>query len=122
MLDLLFVLIIGLQAQLGTPLIAGDANFADPSHGGGYLAMRLDHGTVVRICGNGGCKEMVVTDYGPVEATGDIADIALVRFASVCGYTIEEARIRGECEVEVEILDAITLPPTDTVEEGDTTR
>jgi hypothetical protein len=65
---------------------------------------------------------MIVNDYGPVEATGDIADIALVRFAKVCGYTIPEAKRRGECAVEVEVLGDIELPRTDTVGEGDTTR
>lgn len=103
--------------NVGTPLIAGQANYADPSHGSGYLAMRLARGTHVRICGAGGCTTMTVNDYGPVEATGDIADIALVRFAKVCGYTIPEAKRRGECAVEVEVLTRVptVLPATDTV-------
>ena len=103
------------QGAIGTPLIAGQANFADPSHGSGYLAMRLPRGTQVHICGAGGCVNMVVNDYGPVEATGDIADIALVKVAKVCGYTIPEAKRRGECSVEVEVGVRIALPPTDAV-------
>jgi hypothetical protein len=105
-----------LLGQLGTPLIAGQANYADPSHGSSYLAMRLPRGTHVRITGAGGSVLMTVNDYGPVEATGDIADIALVRFAKVCGYTIPEAKRRGECAVEVEVLTRVptVLPATDT--------
>lgn len=107
--------LIPAQGGIGTPLIAGQANYADPSHGSGYLAMRLPRGTHVRISGAGGSVLMTVNDYGPVEATGDIADIALVRFAKVCGYTIPEAKRRGECAVEVEVLGDIPLPATDTV-------
>ena len=31
----------------------------------GTTAMRLPRGTVVRICGDGGCIQRTVTDYGP---------------------------------------------------------
>jgi hypothetical protein len=103
------------QGAIGPPLIAGQANFADPSHGSGYLAMRLPRGTHVRITGAGGSVLMTVNDYGPVEATGDIADIALVRFARICGWTVAEAKRRGECAVEVEVGVRIALPATDTV-------
>lgn len=107
-------------AAAGPPLIAGQANYADASHGSGYLAMRLPRGTHVRITGAGGSVLMTVNDYGPVEATGDIADIALVRFAKVCGYTIPEARRRGECPIEVEVLTRVptVLPATDCAKEG----
>jgi hypothetical protein len=108
------------QGAIGTPLIAGHANYADPSHGSGYLAMRLPRGTHVRICGAGGCTSMIVNDYGPVPSTGDIADIALVKFARVCGYYRPRAvdpyalaKRRGECAVEVEVLGDIRLPATD---------
>jgi hypothetical protein len=114
--------LIPAQGAIGTPLIAGQANYADPSHGSGYLAMRLERGTHVRICGAGGCTSMIVNDYGPVPSTGDIADIALSKFAVVCGYTIPEAKRRGECAVEVEVGVRIALPQTDTAPEGDTTR
>lgn len=99
-------------SAVGTVMVAGQANFANPSHGSDYLAMRLPRGTVVQLCGAGGCWTGTVNDYGPVEATGDIADIALVRFAHVCGYSIAEAKLRGECAVTAEY--GWTLPPTDT--------
>ncbi len=110
-----FVLaIVMLAGQVGTPMYSGDANYANESHGSDYLAMRLPRGTIVNICGQGGCWDNArVNDFGPVESTGDIADIALVRFAHICGYTLDEARIRGECPIVVEEL-GIPLPPTDT--------
>ncbi len=108
---LALVLFVG---QVGTVQISGDANFAAASHGSSYLAMRLPHGTIVTLCGAGGCRTLAVSDYGPVPSTGDIADIALVVFAHVCGYTIAEAKRRGECVVTVELLGDVPLPPTDT--------
>jgi hypothetical protein len=42
-----------------------------------------------------------------------VADIALYRFAEICGYTVAEARQRGECFVEIEFLGDIELPATD---------
>jgi hypothetical protein len=103
-----------LVGQVGTVQESGTANYASPSHGSNYLAMRLPRGTSVRICGAGGCWNGVVNDYGPVLSTGDIADIALVKFAHVCGYTIPEAKRRGECSVTAEYGGTIPLPPTDT--------
>ena len=41
--------------------ITGFATFYD----NGTTAMRLPRGTVVRICGDGGCIQRTVTDYGP---------------------------------------------------------
>ena len=41
--------------------ISGYATFYD----NGTTAMRLPRGTVVRICGDGGCIERTVNDYGP---------------------------------------------------------
>jgi hypothetical protein len=102
-----------LAGTVGTALIGGTANYANPSHGRNYLAIRADRGTVVRICGAGDCQVMKSTDYGPAERTGDVADIALYRFAEICGYTVAEARQRGECFVEIEFLGDIELPATD---------
>jgi hypothetical protein len=114
MTALLLALALAL-GQVGTVAIGGDANYANPSHGSHYLAMRLPRGTVVTICGAGGCwRDAVVNDYGPVVATGDIADIALVQFAKVCGWSIAEAKRRGECSVTVEYGGTIRLPETDT--------
>lgn len=98
--------------QVGSVAIGGSANYANPSHGPEYLAMRLPRGTVVTITGAGGTWTTAVTDYGPVEATGDIADIALVQFARICGWTVAEARQRGECFVQVE-YGSVPLPATD---------
>jgi hypothetical protein len=92
--------------------LTGTANFARPSHGADYLAMRLPRGTVVTICGAGGCWVGVVNDFGPVEATGDIADIALVKFARICGWSIATARRMGECVVTV-TRGGPDLPATD---------
>ncbi len=33
--------------------------------------MRLPRGTVVVICGNAGCVERVVNDYGPIKTSRD---------------------------------------------------
>lgn len=102
--------------QVGSVAIGGDANYATASHGVDYLAMRLPRGTIVDICGAGGCwRGARVNDFGPVVATGDIADIALGHFAHVCGYTIRQAERMGECSVTVEIVRVdIPLPATDT--------
>lgn len=93
--------------------VSGGANFAARIHGDSYLAMRLPRGTVVTICGAGGCwHDAVVNDWGPVKATGDIADIALTKFMTICGYTEAEARLHGECAVRV-TWGMTTLPRTD---------
>lgn len=104
--------IVMLVGQVGTVQEGGDANFANPSHGSDYLAMRLPRGTIVTITGAGGSWTAPTTDYGPVLATGDIADIALVKFARICGWTIAHARLMGECSVTVE-YGGPRLPETD---------
>ena len=43
--------------------LTGTATFYD----NGTTAMRLPRGTVVIICGDGGCVERVVNDYGPIK-------------------------------------------------------
>lgn len=101
--------------SVGTVAEGGTANFATRSHGDHYLAMRLPRGTVVTICGAGGCwRGAIVNDFGPKPSTGDIADIALGHFAHVCGYTVPEAKRRGECSVTVEVHGTIKLPETST--------
>ena len=47
--------------QAAALTLTGRATFYD----NGTTAMRLPRGTVVVICGNGGCIERVVNDYGP---------------------------------------------------------
>ncbi len=51
----------------------------------GTTAMRLPRGTLVKICGGGGCITRTITDYGPAEWTGRIADLMPADFRAVCG-------------------------------------
>lgn len=60
--------------------ISGYATFYD----NGTTAMRLPRGTVVRICGAGGCIERTVTDYGPVKKIR-VVDLYRPDFFAVCG-------------------------------------
>lgn len=60
--------------------ISGYASFYD----NGTTAMRLPWGTVVRICGNGGCIQRTVTDYGPVMSIR-IVDMYRPDFFQICG-------------------------------------
>jgi len=61
--------------------ISGYATFYDH----GTTAMRLPRGTVVRICGAGGCIERTITDYGPHNVKGRIADLYRPDFFEICG-------------------------------------
>jgi hypothetical protein len=60
--------------------LKGDATFYDH----GTTAMRLPRGTLVIICGAGGCIERTVTDYGP-QAPGRIVDLYRPDFFKICG-------------------------------------
>jgi len=61
--------------------INGWASFYD----NGTTAMRLPRGTVVRICGDGGCIQRTITDYGPVDRNGRIIDLYRPDFFRICG-------------------------------------
>ena len=61
--------------------ITGFASFYD----NGTTAMRLPRGTVVRICGDGGCIQRTITDYGPVDRNGRIIDLYRPDFFRICG-------------------------------------
>ncbi len=61
--------------------LRGFASFYD----NGTTAMRLPRGTVLRICGAGGCIERTVTDYGPKAGTGRIIDMDRPDFFRICG-------------------------------------
>jgi hypothetical protein len=61
--------------------ITGWASFYDS----GTTAMRLPRGTVIRICGKGGCIQRTVTDYGPASGTGRVIDMYRPDFFKVCG-------------------------------------
>jgi len=60
--------------------LSGYATFYD----NGTTAMRLPRGTVVRICGKGGCLERTVTDYGPIKPIR-IVDMYRPDFFKICG-------------------------------------
>lgn len=60
--------------------LSGYATFYD----NGTTAMRLPRGTVVRVCGAGGCLERTVTDYGPVKKIR-VVDMYRPDFFLVCG-------------------------------------
>lgn len=60
--------------------LRGEATFYDA----GFTAMRLPRGTVVIICGDGGCIERTITDYGPVRPSR-IVDLYRPDFFAICG-------------------------------------
>jgi hypothetical protein len=69
-------------AQRKDPLytLTGQATFYDH----GTTAMRLPRGTTVIICGDGGCIERVVDDYGP-QKPSRIVDLYRPDFFAICG-------------------------------------
>jgi hypothetical protein len=60
--------------------ISGKATFYD----NGTTAMRLPRGTIVIVCGGGGCIERVVNDYGP-QKPSRIIDLYRPDFFEICG-------------------------------------
>ena len=54
-------------------------------YGNGTTAMRLPRGTTVIICGDGGCIERIINDYGPVAGTPRIVDLYTPDFFAICG-------------------------------------
>ena len=60
--------------------LKGEATF----YGAGSTAMRLPRGTVVIICGGGGCIERTVTDYGPQDPAR-VVDLYKPDFFRICG-------------------------------------
>lgn len=60
--------------------LTGEATFYDA----GTTAMRLPRGTIVVICGNAGCVERVVSDYGPIK-TSRVVDLYRPDFFAICG-------------------------------------
>jgi hypothetical protein len=60
--------------------LRGEATFYD----NGTTAMRLPRGTVVIICGAGGCIQRVVNDYGP-QKPSRIVDLHRPDFFDICG-------------------------------------
>lgn len=60
--------------------LTGYATFYD----NGTTAMRLPRGTIVVICGGGGCIERVVNDYGP-QKPSRVVDLYRPDFFQICG-------------------------------------
>ena len=60
--------------------LTGEATFYD----NGTTAMRLPRGTTVVICGNGGCVERVVNDWGP-QKPSRVVDLYRADFFAICG-------------------------------------
>ena len=60
--------------------LRGQATFYD----NGTTAMRLPRGTLVVICGGGGCIERVVNDYGP-QKPSRVVDLYRPDFFDICG-------------------------------------
>ena len=60
--------------------ITGQATF----YSAGFTAMRLPRGTIVIICGDGGCIERTVTDYGPQDPAR-VVDLYKPDFFRICG-------------------------------------
>jgi hypothetical protein len=60
--------------------LTGIATFYDH----GTTAMRLPRGTIVIVCGDGGCVERVINDYGPISSPR-IVDLYRPDFFAVCG-------------------------------------
>jgi hypothetical protein len=60
--------------------LKGFATFYD----NGTTAMRLPRGTRVVICGDGGCIERVVNDYGP-QKKSRVVDLYRPDFFAICG-------------------------------------
>ena len=61
--------------------VSGTASF----YSNGTTAMRLPRGTVVVICGNAGCLERVINDYGPSASGGRLIDMYKPDFFAICG-------------------------------------
>ena len=62
--------------------LTGVASFYD----NGTTAMRdVPRGTTIVICGQGGCIERVVNDYGPSKAGGRLIDMYRPDFFAICG-------------------------------------
>jgi len=64
-----------------TSVIEGEASFYD----NGTTAMRLPRGTVVVICGAGGCIQRTINDYGPSAKGGRVIDLYRPDFFAICG-------------------------------------
>ena len=60
--------------------VSGYATFYD----NGTTAMRLPRGTIIVVCGAGGCIDRIVNDYGPVSQSR-VVDMYRPDFFTICG-------------------------------------
>ncbi len=99
--------------SIAGPMMGGNVSYADASLGRHYLAMRLPHGTRVRVCGPGDCLNLTVNDYGPSVKIRPprIADLSWWDWLAVCGETNHSA---GLCKATALVLESVALPATDT--------
>lgn len=74
---------VGVAVKPPRYMLHGYASFYD----NGTTAMRLPRGTLIRICGNGGCIERVVNDYGPSSLIRPVRIVDMYRpdFFAICG-------------------------------------
>jgi hypothetical protein len=79
----------------------GVASWMPAKYGRDYLAMREPRGTVVELCGPGGCWTAAVNDYGPSKRIHPdrIADVAVGHWEAICGVP----RSLGLCPVSATI-------------------
>lgn len=63
--------------------LSGQATWYD----NGTTAMRLPPGTIVVICGSGGCLQRTVTDWGPRLASR-VVDLTPADFVDLCGCAL----------------------------------
>ena len=98
---------------IGTALVGGWISWAEPFHGGDYLATRFPRGTLVRICAVE-CLLRRTTDFGPHAGIrpNRIADLAVLDWEQICRLP----RDRGLCPGTVEAIPEIVLPATDSTE------
>ena len=100
-------------------ILEGLAGWAVPSLGRDYLAMRLPRGTIVTICGPGGCwRHARVNDYGPSKRLHPdrIADVALHHWEDICGVPKSMGLCNATATIEKRGASP-TLPPTDEEED-----
>jgi hypothetical protein len=74
---------VGVSIKPPQYTLSGYASFYD----NGTTAMRLPRGTIVRICGAGGCIIRTINDYGPSASFRPVRIVDLYRpdFFRVCG-------------------------------------
>jgi hypothetical protein len=81
------------RPQVSQPVVAGGSNWKPPKskvagyatfYDNGTTAMRIPAGTLVRICGPGGCILRTVNDYGP-QKPSRVVDMYRPDFFRICG-------------------------------------